>query len=473
MSASSLYFLAFAIVVSLLHAAWGNQLWRQYVMLAANIAFLASFSRSPLVLAPGAAFLLLGYVCLRATRWVPARYASAVFVVGTVLAFCWLKKYWFLSFLPFLPFAYLTVGLSYAFYRVLGLIVDAQSEVELTAVGPVQFFNFAVNFPTLLAGPIDRYQDFRIPAQTPSASDVADGAQRIAVGFCKVLVLSTLVGGWQTAATERLLEVDGAAKLMCACASFGLYPVFLYFNFSGYTDIVLGVGRWLGKRYPENFDAPFSSLNFIEFWSRWHMSLSFWLRDYVYTPLLKRGMMMELPRSFDPYLGVLAYFVTFFLIGIWHGSTLIFAFYGVLLALGVSGNKLFQIAMTKRLGTKPYRQLARRRDYRYLSRGLTYTFYCFCMVCFWNTGEQAITLVRHLHAGGMALAFLVLLAFVTVVLNVWEEAVLLVRTRWESYQPGGFFPYLRAAALGLLIFVCLANAVVTSKVDAIVVYQAF
>jgi alginate O-acetyltransferase complex protein AlgI len=473
MSASSLGFLAFSIVVSLLHAAWANQLWRQCVMLLANLAFLASFSASPPMLIPGAAFLLLGYGCLRATRWVSARHAAAVFVVSTVLAFCWLKKYWFLSFLPFLPFAYLTVGLSYVFFRVLGLIIDAQSEPELTAIGPVQFFNFAVNFPTLLAGPIDRYQNFALPARTPSVGDVSDGIQRIAVGFCKVLVLSTLVGGWQTAATQQLLQAEGAALIAWASVSFGLYPVFLYFNFSGYTDIVLGVGRWLGRKYPENFDAPFSSRNFIEFWSRWHMSLSFWLRDYVYTPLLRRGMMMGLPRSFDPYLGVVAYFVTFFLIGIWHGSTVIFALYGLLLALGVSGNKLFQTAMSRRLGAKRYRKLADRKDYQYLSRALTYTFYCFCMICFWNTDLQAIELLTHLRAAGAAVAFLVLLAITAVVLNVWEEFFSWVRDRWASCQPHPLFQYIRAVALGVLIFLCVANAVIASKVDAMVVYQAF
>lgn len=286
-------------------------------------------------------------------------------------------------------------------------------------------------------------------------------------------MLSTLVGGWQTAATQHLLQADGAALIAWASVSFGLYPVFLYCNFSGYTDIVLGVGRWLGKDYPENFNAPFASLNFIDFWSRWHMSLSFWLRDYVYTPLLMRLMKMDLPRSFDPYLGVVAYFVTFFLIGIWHGSTVIFAIYGLLLALGVSVNKLFQIAMSRRLGAKRYRSLAARKGYQYLSRALTYTFYCFCMVCFWSTDVQAINLLTHLRAGGAALAFLVLLAMTTVVLNAWEEIFPLLRAQWESYQQRAFFQYVRAVALGILIFLCIANAVISSKVDAMVVYQAF
>jgi hypothetical protein len=100
-----------------------------------------------------------------------------------------------------------------------------------------------------------------------------------------------------------------------------------------------------GKRYPQNFNAPFSSFNFIDFWSRWHMSLTFWLRDYVYTPLVKLLMQTNLPRSYDPYLGVTAYFIVFFLIGIWHGSTVIFAVYGLVLALGVSINKLYQTLM--------------------------------------------------------------------------------------------------------------------------------
>lgn len=474
MSVSSVYFLLFAIAAAALHGVWRNTMWRSAVMLVANLAFIASFTHSPRALLPLFSFLLLGYVAVCIARFTSSAWASTLFAIGTLVIFCWLKKYWFLSFAGFLPFVYLTIGLSYAFFRVMGMIVDARTEPQIARVGPVDYFNFAMNFPTMVAGPIDRYQDFAKPGAPVTGVDIGEALQRIALGFFKLLVLSALVSVRQTAGTAALLRAGhGTAAVWPAVVSFGLYPVYLYFNFSGYTDIVLGIGRLFGKRYPENFNAPFSSYNFIEFWSRWHMSLSFWLRDYVYTPLLKRSMQMELPRAADAYLGVAAYFVTFFLIGIWHGSTAIFAVYGLVLALGVSVNKLYQATMTKNLTKKGYRELSAQPLYRWVCRGLTYTFYSFSMICFWNTGATATRMVGTLGSVGFAAAFFALLAVVIVLLNVFETAREAVQAHVSADWFGSYAPYARAITFSLLVFACIANAILTQRIDANIVYQAF
>ncbi len=134
---------------------------------------------------------------------------------------------------------------------------------------------------------------------------------------------------------------------------FSAYTFFLYLNFSGYIDVVIGLGSLLGLRLPENFDRPFSSAGFIEFWSRWHITLSAWLKDYVYLPLissLMRPISAAVPP--EPYLGTAAYFVTFFLVGIWHGQTSEFFFFGFLQGAGVAANKLFQVLAAQRMGRK-------------------------------------------------------------------------------------------------------------------------
>lgn len=474
MNVASLPFLAFAIVAALLHGVWRNTLWRALVLLVANVAFLLSFTQSPQALAPFAAFLLLGYVSIVSVRYVRTTASTALFVAGTILLFCWLKQYWFLSFVPFLPFVFLTLGLSYAFFRVLGMIIDARDEPSLARVCPLSFLNFALNFPTFVAGPIDRYQDFARPDLPVTGAVIGSALQRIALGFFKVLALSAMVQHWQTDATAALLAqtstVDGWKQ---AILSFGLYPIFLYLNFSGYTDIVLGVGELLAKRYPENFNRPFSSHNFIEFWSRWHMSLSFWLRDYLYTPLLKRGMQAGLPRSVDPYLGVLCFFVTFFIIGIWHGSTVIFAIYGLLLGLGVSINKLYQVMLTKRLGKKGYKQLSEKSVYRMICRGLTYSWYCMCMIFFWNTGPVALKIFDRLHLSGVVIVFILLLVAVTILLNAFEAGLSATRARVSFATFGTYAPYVQAMCAGLLIFGCIASAVLTQQVNALIIYQAF
>ncbi len=422
---------------------------------------------------PLAFFLALSYVAVCSARFNTKGFSESLYVLGTLIIFCWLKKYWFLSFVHFLPFVYLTVGLSYTFFRVMGMIVDARSDVRIARVGPVSFLNFAINFPTMIAGPIDRYQEFSEPSAELTLAHLAIAFERIVLGFFKVLVISTFVSRWQTGETAALMKQGTQGHLIGhAVASFGLYPVFLYFNFSGYTDIVLGIGKLFGMTYPENFNAPFSSYNFLDFWSRWHMSLSFWLRDYVYTPLLKLLMQANLPRSFDPYLGVVCYFVTFFLIGIWHGSTVIFAVYGLLLGLGVSVNKAYQIVIAKRLGKKRYKELSANIMYRFVCRGLTYTWYSFCMICFWNSSVVARQYLYLLGSAGMVAVFFSLLLIVTVALNLFEETYKL-GGGVSTDRMGEYAPYVRSMAVALMIFACIANAVVTQQINADIIYQAF
>jgi D-alanyl-lipoteichoic acid acyltransferase DltB (MBOAT superfamily) len=444
------------------------------VFLVANLLFIASFTRSPHVLMPFAVFLAWGYLSVRMATVLRGSGPSALFVFGTLLLFCWLKKYWFLSFLSFLPFPYLSIGLSYAFFRVMGLIIDARYDPAIARIGPLDYFNFAMNFPTMVAGPIDRYQEFSKAGEPLSTRLIGRGFERITAGFFKVMVLSASVSTLQIAATQALAaDADMSQRVLQSLLSFGLYPIYLYFNFSGYTDIVIGVGNLFGKHYPENFNAPFSSFSFIEFWSRWHMTLSNWLRDYVYTPLLKYLMSRSPSANFDPYLGVIAYFVTFFLIGIWHGSTVIFAIYGLLLAAGVSINKLWQIYLPRLIGKKPYRQLAAQTPYRYLARGLTYTWYSFCMICFWAKGDEALAMLHALGSAGMAASFVGLLVAATILINLWEEIVSGCRRGLSGLQGSDFLPFAKALLGGLLVFGCIAMVIVTKRIDTNIIYQAF
>jgi D-alanyl-lipoteichoic acid acyltransferase DltB (MBOAT superfamily) len=105
--------------------------------------------------------------------------------------------------------------------------------------------------------------------------------------------------------------------------------------------------------------------------------------------------------SLDPFLGALAFFVTFLLMGMWHGPTLMFALYGLLLAIGISANKLYQVFMVKKLGRTKYRNLSANPAYQACSRGLTFTWYALSMVCFWASGSQATRLVNVFSAGAM------------------------------------------------------------------------
>lgn len=473
MNVTSISFIGFAVLVALLHGIWRARPWRALLMLVANIAFVLSFTTEPRALLPYVGFLAWGYFCVRTTRYFRRMGSAVAFIGGTLALFVWLKKYWFVSMVAsFLPFPYLTVGLSYTFFRVLGLVIDARQNPHLAAVGPVRFFNFAMNFPTFVAGPIDRYQDFYKPAEPVDAAVIGHAFYRIAWGFFKIIVLSQIFGGLQTEASGALNDVTAASHpalwgALCVAA----YPLQLFFNSSGYADIVIGIGRLFGKRYPENFDRPFLAYTFIEFWSRYHMSLSNWLKDYVYTPLLTVLMRRFESPALDPWLGAVAYFVTFFLIGIWHGSTPTFAIYGLLLGAGVSTNKLYQVYLGKRLGKKKYRALGAVPAYRIGARGLTYAWYSFCMIFFWGDQAQVLDLFSRLGWSGMLLATLAIWAASAVVLEVADR--LLASISRADAVPASAWPYVRAVFVSSMITACFAYVVTTAKVNPTVIYQAF
>src|SRR5205809_926186 len=130
--------------------------------------------------------------------------------------------------------------------------------------------------------------------------------------------------------------------------------------------------RLLGQHLPENFDRPFTARNFLEFWQRWHMTLSNWFKLYLFNPLVGALAGRFPSRAAAPYLGVIAFFVTFGVMGVWHGTTTVFVIYGLLMGAGASANKLWQVALARRLGKQGYRRLAENPLYLYGCRGVTY-----------------------------------------------------------------------------------------------------
>src|SRR5208283_1744431 len=139
-------------------------------------------------------------------------------------------------------------------------------------------------------------------------------------GFFKVNVLAVLLHAiHESALTQIGQPVPLWLKLFAAFRLAAVYPFFLYANFSGYIDIVIALARLMRVRLPENFDRPFAASSVMEFWNRWHMTLSTWLKTYVYNPLLLILMRrFQASPGIHPVLGVVCFFVTFFLIGVWH-----------------------------------------------------------------------------------------------------------------------------------------------------------
>lgn len=274
-----------------------------------------------------------------------------------------------------------TFGLSYVMFRVLHLMVDAAGG-EVPPLRKRDLLAYLVSFPTFLAGPIQRVQEFvdesqrRVDDTLPQA--LATHGPLLARGFARVTLLAgaadALLAWSQTAA------LPPAAALASGALAFAAY---LYAGFAGYTDLVRGIAGLGAFTLPENFARPFAAPNFLEFWGRWHISLSDWFKLYVFNPSVKAMIARSPDPRWTPYLGAAGYFLTFFLMGLWHGISLRFVLYGLCLGGGVSANKLWQVALQRRLGRRDYAALARRPSYAVAARAAAGTFFILALGFLW------------------------------------------------------------------------------------------
>lgn len=458
-----------AIVFNLGRAAW----WRSAVWLVLNLAFLGSLAPNPLALLPFGGFLLLGYLGILAPQrgW---RAATPLFVVLVLVAFVWLKRYIFVPAPLLLPPVYLTVGMSYVFFRVMHLVIDVGQGAFAGQIGPLSYLNYTLNFPSLVSGPIQRYGDYyRMQTEeclSLTEVDIGRALWRIVLGAFKVLILSPALHTLQHQQMAALMEgAPPAGRILVATAVVAIYPLFLWANFSGFIDFVIGIARLYRLRLPENFDHPFAAPNFIDFWNRWHITLSQWLKTYVFNPLLL-ALMRRTPRGrLRSYVGVLAFFVTFFLVGAWHGQTSEFLFFGVLQGGGVAVNKLWQIGMADRLTPSGYARLCANPVYRAVARGLTFTWFTFTLLWFWSSWGEMGAMLHAVGFAGVLAGWAAILALSSVVLAVPD----ITRPLWLPVRPLAVSRYTRTAAVSAMVLAIVVTTAVLNLASPEIVYKNF
>jgi D-alanyl-lipoteichoic acid acyltransferase DltB (MBOAT superfamily) len=478
MDNASFQFVVFGLAAALVSNFSRSRVWRSIVLFAASVVFLGLLSHDPIALLPLAGFLLLGYALLfllergwsRATVWC---------ILAVILVYVWLKKYTFLPEATFLHYPYFALGLSYIFFRVLHLIIETGDGTEKRHIGLGAYLLYTINFTTLVSGPIQRYDEF---AQDQFAREpivlgprtVGLQMERMIRGFFKVNVLAMIFQAMQQdALTQMSQPLPLNLKLFSAFRLVIIYPFFLYANFSGYIDIVIALARLMRVRLPENFDRPFSASSFLDFWNRWHITLSTWLKTYVYNPLLVALMRRITAVSMQPVLGVFCFFVTFFLIGVWHGRTSEFVIFGVLQGGGISINKIWQLALTSGLGRKGYKALAKNPVYIAFGRGLTFSWFAFTLFWFWANWKQIDTVFTALSVVDWLGVWLAVWLFATAILALWEfvHATLLSITAFgEPVFTSRYARVVYASALGLGAFVMM---VLLNQPAPDIVYKAF
>ncbi len=263
--------------------------------------------------------ILLNYFCGLAAARQQSRQRSTrgVLVLGValnlgMLGFFKYGKFFFGSAFPDIP---LPIGISFYIFQAMSYLIDVcRREVEVQK-NVLTFGTYVTLFPQLIAGPIVRYRDVAemLESRRENLPQFSRGVQRFVVGLSKKVLLANTFG-----AAWNVLQVTtgtAAAWLGLLC-----YTLQIYFDFSGYSDMAIGLGQLFGFTFLENFNYPYISASITEFWRRWHISLSTWFKEYVYIPLggNRKGLVRQ----------IFNILVVWLLTGLWHGASWNFVLWG-------------------------------------------------------------------------------------------------------------------------------------------------
>jgi alginate O-acetyltransferase complex protein AlgI len=391
-------FLAFAAVAVFAVRTILGPTSRAWLLVPFNLWFFLQFAASWDTAAIVVGLLVLTWLLARIRARNSERLSGRV-VLAIVLGF------WALLFLikdpdlggPLNPFGYhpiAVVGISYMVFRCIAVVMDADAFDPPT---PLDLVNHVLFFPTLLAGPIERFERFK-EFENGSDLDLTESPlpslHRIANGLIKKYILADSLA--PLAATAYLHgELPPAPWLWLGTLSM---PVLLYLDFSGYCDIVIGLVRLMGFRLTENFDRPWLARNIQDFWNRWHITLSHFIRDYVFNPINRR-IAHTVPAGCQFPLILAAYLLTMLLIALWHATTWGFLVFGLMHGTALISLLLWRRFGLPRLDRTSLQWLETSTISLTLSRIATFVFVSVSML-FWIGGvRRALEMIRVLVGG--------------------------------------------------------------------------
>lgn len=299
------------LLVSLLFYAWGEaaHLWVLLLLIALNWAAGLVIARDPRALQRRLAVTAAIAIDLAALVW----FKYAMFLGHNVARFGVASTA--------LTGIVLPLGISFFVFHNISYVVDVYRRVAPPRRNPIDFALYIAFFPQLIAGPIIRYHDIaaQLDRRRVTPAGFASGVERFLAGFAKKMLLANPLA----ITADRIFALPhqslppGVAWLGLAC-----YTLQIYFDFSGYSDMAIGLARMFGFEFLENFNYPYISASIQEFWRRWHISLSNWFRDYVYIPL--GG------NRFGPVRTYRNLVLVFLLCGFWHGANWTFLVWGMI-----------------------------------------------------------------------------------------------------------------------------------------------
>ena len=238
--------------------------------------------------------------------------------------------------LPLLKLS-LPIGISFYTFQVLSYVIDVYRGETAAQKSFIDLAAYVSLFPQLIAGPIVRYRDVagQLQSRTHSVSAAAEGVRRFTIGFAKKVLLANQFG----ALADAYKQTQDASVLFVWLYALA-FLLQVYFDFSGYSDMAIGLGRIFGFRFPENFNYPYIAASITEFWRRWHISLGSWFRDYLYIPLggSRKGKARQLLNILLVWLAT----------GLWHGAAWTFVLWGLWFAVLLLIEKLWLLPLLER-----------------------------------------------------------------------------------------------------------------------------
>ena len=269
--------------------------------------------------------------------------ASVIFSLG-LLGYCKYADFFIENFsavtglsVPLLGIA-LPIGISFYTFQILSYTVDVYRGDVPAQKNYIDLAAYVSMFPQLIAGPIVRYSDIakQLKNRTHSFEGAAQGITRFVIGLSKKILVANVLGEL----VETFKSSDEKSVLFVWMYAIA-YTLHIYFDFSGYSDMAIGLGRIFGFKFSENFNYPYISQSITEFWRRWHISLGSWFRDYLYIPM--GGNRVSKPRWFFNI------FVVWMATGFWHGAAWNFVLWGLMFAVLLVIEKLWLLEPLKKL----------------------------------------------------------------------------------------------------------------------------
>lgn len=394
--------LFFFIVVCLTYYSVNNR-YRVYVLCISSIVFIAAFSLSVAVFS--LLFTLLNYYAGILLERVSKKkkvkdqlFWLCIFLDIGILAFFKYFNFLFEGFnsLFFASGIYskvsylaimIPIGISYYTFQSLGYLIRIDRGSEKAEHNFGVFATYLLFFPKFLSGPVERSNHFFPQLNKPiqfEQNNIEAGARLILWGLFKKIVIADNLYGAVSHVYGAVHHFTGISLIITLIVQ----TIYIYCDFSGYTNIALGMAKCFGINLMDNFNRPFLAKNISEFWRRWHISLSSWCNDFIYNPFIVKY------RRFGKQAVIMGIFLTFFIVGIWHGANLTFVILGLLQG----------IAIVYEFYTKRYRlKFASRYSkstVNTFSRIIVFVFMAFSMVFFFaNSVADASYLITHLFNG--------------------------------------------------------------------------